>query len=153
MSLSIAWFRLPQMARAWSSFRLTGKLEFIFLIPFSSDHLSIFEIYPQSEIPLLTQIAHLDWPDSEEAVHLLPDSVICHVFYENRIVFRVVDFRTNYSTSFSADVDVKMIGSNLNYNVEVFFILLMTLKLASNYLLGRQSRRRQLLSSYIKKEY
>ena len=107
------------MARAWLSFRVLGKLAFItgvYLIPsFSSDHLSIFEIYPQSEIPLLTQIAHLDWSSSQEDLaHLLPDTVICRVFHEDRIVFRVVDYRTNYSTCFSADV-------NESDNVEVFF--------------------------------
>jgi hypothetical protein len=119
----------------------------IFIPSFRPDKISIFEIYPQSlsETPLLTQIAHLDWSSEDEyPVHLLPDTLI----YREGIVFRVVNYRTNYSTCFSADVNVR-VGSD----VEVFFVLSKTLKLASNYLLGRHSRRRQLLSSSVKKEY
>ena len=85
---------------------------------FSDNYLSIFEIYPQSEIPLLTQIAHLDWIPSEELpAHLLPDILICRVTHDDRIVFKVVDYRTNYSTSFTADVDAKKNGRR----VKVFF--------------------------------
>ena len=81
------------------------------ILSFSSDHLSIFEIYPQSEIPVLTQFAHLDWTSSEESPsHLLPNTLIRSVRYDDRIVFKVVDYRTNYSTCFSADVDVKRNG-------------------------------------------
>ena len=124
----------------------------IYLIPFVSfDHLSIFEIYPESEIPLLTEIAKLDWFSSEEdPIHLLPDILIFRVFHVDRIVFRVVNYRTSYSTWFSADVDVKI---NSKYDVEVFFVLSKTLILASNFLLDRYSQQRQLLSSYVKKEY
>ena len=115
------------MARALSSFLrlILSKLEFIFrayLIPsFSNSHLSIYETYPQSERPLLTQIAHLDWfsSEKEDPAHLLPDTLICRIFYEVRIVFRVVDYRTNYSACFSAYVDVKNI--DLKPDVEVFF--------------------------------
>jgi hypothetical protein len=106
------------------------KLE-VYLIPsFSLKHLSIYEIYPQSEIPLLTEIAHLDWFDSrsEEPAHLLPDTLIYRVIHQNRIVFRVVNYRTNYSACFSADVDVKKMGF-----VRVFFVLLKMLKVASNF--------------------
>jgi len=85
----------------------------IILLPYGNNRLSIFEIYPQSKIPLLTQIARLDWfPSEEYPVHLLPDTLICiafhenNPFHENRVVFRVVDYRTNYSTCFLADVDV-----------------------------------------------
>ena len=92
----------------------------IYLISLSSDTLSIFEIYPQSEIPRLTQIAHLDWffPSEEDPVHLLPDTLIFRVFHANRIIFRVVNYRTNYSTWFSADVDVKITSK---YDIEVVF--------------------------------
>jgi len=91
----------------------------VILTCYSNDHLSIFEIFPQSEIPQLTQIAHLDWfPPEEDPVHLLSDTLICRVFYEDRIVFRVVDYRTNFSTTFSVDVDVKKFG--FKYNVETF---------------------------------
>ena len=59
-------------------------------------------------MPLLTQIAHLYWIQSEEfASHSLRDILICHFFQEDRIVFRVVDYRTNYLTCFSVDVDAK----------------------------------------------
>ena len=110
----------------------------VYLIPsFSSNLLSIFEIYPQSELPLLTQIAQQDWFPSEDLAYLLPNAVICGAFYEDRIVFRVVDYRTNYTTSFSADVDIKRIGSK--YDFEVFFVLSKMLKLASNYLMSRYS--------------
>ena len=119
---------------------------------FSFDSLSIFEIYPQSETPLLTQIAHLDWLFSKaEPAHLLPDTLICRLFYGDRIVFRVVNYRTNHSTSFSADVVSDVINGKLD--VEVFCVLSKTLKLGSNHLLSRHSRRRQLLSSSVKKEY
>ena len=98
------------MARAWLFFRLItpGKLEYIssvYLIPSFRYHLSIFEIYPQSEKPLLTEIARLDWGFStDHPPHLLPDTLICRAFYGDRIIFRVVDYRTNYSTCFTADV-------------------------------------------------
>ena len=85
---------------------------------FSGDHHSIFEIYPQSETPLLTQIAHLDWFSSkDELTHLLPDTLICRFVHEDRLVFRVVDYRTNYSICFSADVGVKIIDPK---DIEVF---------------------------------
>ena len=92
------------------------------LIPsFSSDHnrdLFIFEIYPQSEIPLLSQIAHLDWfLPTEDPAHLLPDIMIFRVVHRVGIFFRVVDYRTNYSTCFRASVDVDIVTND----VEVFF--------------------------------
>jgi hypothetical protein len=105
---------------------------------FSSRYLSVFEIYPQSEMPVLTQIAHLHWIPYEGAPdHFLPNTLICSVSYDDRIVFRVLDYRTNHSTCFSADVDMKR---NLGF-VRVFFVLSKTLKLDPNYLLGRHLRR------------
>ena len=92
------------------------------IIPFSSDHFYIFEIYPQREIPLLTQIAHPKWfPYKEHPVHLLPDTLISRVFHKDRIVFRVVDYRTNRSTCFSADVNVKTIDDKHDVEVYLFF--------------------------------
>ena len=103
---------------------------------FSYKHLSIFEIYPQSEIPLLTQIAHLKWnPFEEVLVHFLPDTLICRI-RDDKTVFKVVNFRTNYSTCFTADVDTK----KSCYSAKVFFVLSKILELASNYLLGRHLR-------------
>ena len=47
---------------------------------------SVYEIYPQSETPHLTQIAHLDLDHSEYPLtHLLPDTVIWHSRYEHRM--------------------------------------------------------------------
>ena len=99
------------------SLRLIGKLEFIsfmyvYLIPsFSDDALSIFEIYPKSERPLLTEIAHI--ASEEQPAHLLPDTVVCRDIHDDRIVFRIVNYRTNYSTRFSAAKRPD------NYDVEV----------------------------------
>ena len=110
-----------------------------------NDHLSIFEIYPQSEIPLLTQIAHvLFFSVLEYPAYLLPDILIC-MSIRGRIAFRVVDHRKNYSTCFSPDLD-------FDCPFDVFFVLSKMSKLASNNLLGRQSRQRPLLSSSVMKE-
>ena len=146
------------MVWASLSLRLIGKLEFIsfmyvHLIPsFSDDALSIFEIYPKNERPLLTEIAHIDWDSSEEhPAHLLPDTLVCDVIHDDRIVFRIVNYRTNYSTCFSADVEANRPEHRYTYDVGVRSILSKVLKLA--YSLGRHSRRRQLFLSSVKKEY
>jgi hypothetical protein len=60
-----------------------------------------------------------------------------------------VDYRTNYSSCFSVDIDLEKTDSEGGF--EVFFVLSKTLKLASNYLRGRCVRRRQLLLSYVEK--
>jgi len=91
----------------------------VILSSHSNGRLTIFEIYPQDEIPLLTQIADLDWFPSEDPVHFLPETLIFRVFYQDRIVFRVVDYRKNCSASFSAEVNVKKVVSK-KYNVETF---------------------------------
>ena len=102
------------------------------LIPsFSFDHIRIFEIYPQSETPLLNQIARFDWSPSEEyPLHLLPDTLISRLYYENRMVFRVVDYRTNYSTFISPDIDILRLVLPSRYKIEVFFFLLSYLKVS-----------------------
>jgi len=80
----------------------------VILTTYSTDHLSIFEIYPLNESPVLTRIAHLHWISSEEnPAHLLPDTLICRVHHDDGIVIKIVDYRTNYSTCFSADIDVE----------------------------------------------
>jgi hypothetical protein len=80
---------------------------------------SVFEIYPQSETPHLTQIAHLDCdPTRDPPVYLLPGTVIWHGLYEDGIIFRVWDYRLNHSISFSVDVDVE----KFEFNVKVYFI-------------------------------
>ena len=58
---------------------------------YSSKHLSIFEIYPQSEIPQLTQIANFSWSPDEEPLQLLSETLICLHFQEDRMFFRIVD--------------------------------------------------------------
>ena len=94
------------------------------------DDFFIFEIYPQSETPLLTQIARFDWLDEANLLHLLPDTLICCQVppyqLENRIVFGVVDYRTNNSTFFSADVDMTKIrvSGELENEVEVSLFFL-----------------------------
>ena len=86
----------------------------------------VYEIYPRSEAPHLTQIARLD--DSHlydnPPAYLLPGIVIWYRFYEDKVVFRVWDYRLNHSKSFSVDV-------------EVYFILFKAPKLASNSFVGR----------------
>ncbi|KAF8805716.1 hypothetical protein BYT27DRAFT_6653622 [Phlegmacium glaucopus] len=79
---------------------------------------SIYEIYPQSETPQLTQLAHVNFdPSKDPPAYLLPDRVIWYGFYEHGMVFRVWDFRGNHSISFSADVDAKT--RRWGYNLEV----------------------------------
>ncbi|KAF8812954.1 hypothetical protein BYT27DRAFT_7239602 [Phlegmacium glaucopus] len=82
------------------------------LIIFSSRRFtgcSVYEIYPQSETPQLTEIARLDINKGFLA-YLLPDKVIWYGFCNDNMVVRVWDFRRNYSTSFSADVDAGRLG-------------------------------------------
>ena len=85
INLAFARFTPPQMERAWSFFRFIGKLKFIswayLILSFSIHQLYFFEIYPQSKIPLLTQIAHFRRFSCNEApAHLLPDILICRNF-------------------------------------------------------------------------
>ena len=48
---------------------------------------SVYEIYPQSEMPHITQIAHLDLDPSEYPLaHLLPDTVIWYSRHEDGVV-------------------------------------------------------------------
>ena len=97
---------------------------------FFSKKCSVYEIYPQSETPHLTKIAHLDFdPPILYQAHLLPETIVWYGFHEDRIVFRVWDYRLNHSISFSVDVDA---NEFFEYNPEVYFILSKVLKLASN---------------------
>ena len=127
----------------WFGFYVSSNLyhEYIYLIPSFRDPFSIFEIYPQSEIPLLTKIADFDRFSSgefpEDPTHLLPDTLICRMQHRDKIVFRVLDYRMNCSTCFSADVNVREERFGI---VKVFFVLSKAFKLTSNYLLGRHSR-------------
>jgi len=90
-------------------------------------------MHPQSETPQLIQIAHLDFdPTTDPPAHLLSDKVIWYGFYEDRIVFRIWDFRVNHSISFSADVDLE----RLSHNVEVYYKLFNMLKSVSDSFVG-----------------
>ena len=80
---------------------------------------SVYEIYPKSESPHLTQIAHHDVdPSITYRACLLPGTVICYGFFPDRIVFRVWDYRLNHSISFSADVEL----DKFEFNPQVYFL-------------------------------
>ena len=111
----------------------------------SRDTCSVYEIYPQSDTPRLSRIAHLDFEPPVMA-YLLPGTLIWRYFVMDRIVLKVWDYRLNHSISFS-------VVDNFAYKIEVYFILSKGQRLASNSFVGRQSRRIQLSSSYLKKEY
>ena len=76
---------------------------------------SLYEIYPQSEIPRLTRIAHLDFDHTIKA-YLLPGIVIWRDCVFGRSIFRVWDYRLDHSTSFS-------VVNCLYYEPEVYFLL------------------------------
>jgi hypothetical protein len=72
---------------------------------YSIQHLSVYEIYPQSETPQLTQVAHLNvCAPTYSELHLLPNKVVWHKSYRGRIHFGVWDYRLNHSTTFLADI-------------------------------------------------
>ena len=97
---------------------------------------SFYEIYPRSETPHLTEITHLEFdPAMVPRAFLLPGIVIWYSFYEDRIVFRVWDYRLNHSISFSVDIDVSKFDRFSK--LKVYIILSNALKLASNLLAGR----------------
>ena len=115
---------------------------------------SIYEIYPQSETSQLTEIAQLDYDIDEDSPSILigqlsPTTVIWYSFYEDRIVFRVWDYRQNHSVNFSVDIQI----DKYEFDFEVYFIPFKALKLASNSFVGRYWGRISLSSSYAKKQY
>ena len=104
---------------------------------------SVYESYPQSETPHITQIAHLDDldPSVDPPVYLLPDTVIwCGLNRDkDQTVFRVWDYRLNHSINFAVDV-----FRESDLYLRVCFILSKTQKPASNHLLvdnGDEDRR------------
>ena len=101
---------------------------------FRNENCFVYEIYPQIEMPHLTQIAHLDFSlFYDSSAHLLPGTVIWYDIHKDRIVFRIWDYRRNHSISFSVDVDVVKCETI----PEIYFILSKALKLASNSFVGR----------------
>ena len=81
---------------------------------------TVYEIYPQSETPHLTQIAYLAFiPSVFRLAFLLPGTVIWpEAYYRDTIVFRVWDCRLNHSISFSAAVDAD--NFKFKRDIEVF---------------------------------
>ena len=104
----------------------------LWLICFFRSNCSVYEIYPQSETPHITQIAHLDNldPSVNPPIYLLPDMVIWCGLNRDRdqTVFRVWDYRLNHSISFAVDVFEK----NETYYHSVGIILSKALKLFYN---------------------
>jgi hypothetical protein len=104
----------------------------LWLIRFFRSYCSVYEIYPQSETPRITQIAHLDLdPSKDHPVHLLPHMLIWFGLNGDKdqtvTVFRVWDYRLNHSKSFTVDV-----FEEYNSDLDVCSILSKALKLASN---------------------
>jgi len=100
----------------WSQFRVQTTPDGMGLTIYSANEksCSVYEIYPQSKTPHVTQIAHLDFNTSEVPLaDLLPGVVIWYSFYRDRIVFRVWDYRLNHSISFSANVSTGKFGSSV----------------------------------------
>ena len=94
----------------------------------------IYEIYPQSETPHLTQIAQLNFdPFEDYPALLLPGTVIWYNVYDDRMVFRVWDYRLDHSICFSVESDLP----GFKFDLEVYFILSKAKKKASNSFVGR----------------
>ena len=91
---------------------------------------SVYEIYPRSETPRLTRIAHLVDFDPPISVHLLLGTVIWRYSVMDRIVLMVWDYQLNHSITF-------VIANLFDYQCEVYFILSKGPKLASNSFVGR----------------
>jgi len=71
---------------------------------------SVYEIYPQSDTPRLSRIAHLDFEPPIMA-YLLPGTLIWRYFVMDRIVLKVWAYRLNHSISFS-------VVDNFAYKIE-----------------------------------
>ena len=91
---------------------------------------SIYEIYPQSETPRLTQIAYLDNFDPSMKAYLLPGTVIWLYPVMDRLFFKVWDYQLNHSITFS-------IVDNFDFQPEVYIYIFKWPRLASNSFVGR----------------
>jgi len=97
--------------------------EFVF---FRYEDYYVYEIYPQSETPQLIQIAHLNFDfDFDSSIdwagtYLLHDKVIWYAFYQDRVVFRVCDFRVSHSISFSSAIDINRLAHSVEVNYKKF---------------------------------
>jgi hypothetical protein len=121
-----AWQFILLMSKSIWSFSVLVYGKFVF-----RETCSVYEIYPQSETPRLTRIAHLVVFDPPMWAFLLPRTVIWCYSVMDRIVLRVWDYRLNHSISFSVVVN------NFDYKPEVYFIPSKGPKLASNSFVGR----------------
>ena len=81
---------------------------------FRFENCFVYEIYPQSEKPHLTKVAHLEYDQNDSpSAYLLPGTVIFYELYRDRIAFWVWDYRLNHSISFSVVVVVDELEVNL----------------------------------------
>ena len=90
---------------------------------FFRENCFVYEIYPQSETPHLTQIAHLDLkPFMDLRPLLLPDTVIWFGYsrVKHNSVFRIWDYQLNHSIYFSIDVDYDQFITAKVYNFILF---------------------------------
>ena len=101
---------------------------------FGKNSWSVYEIYPQSDMPHLTQIAHLDF-ECIDNLYLLPGKVIWYDKSPERIVFRIWDYRVNHSTSFSVDIAYSV--DAFQCRLEVHFTPLKALKFVFYSSVGR----------------
>ena len=88
-----------------------------FRLGFGTKNWTVYEIYPQSDMPHLTQIAHLAF-DSVDNLYLLPGKVIWYGRSLEGIDFCVWDYRVNHSTSLSLRVGIAY--SVADYSAGVF---------------------------------
>ena len=79
------------------------------VIPFFRIKYSVYEIYPQSEKPKLTRIAHVDFETTMNRLYLLPGKVFWYERHpsQKRIDFKVWDYRLplNRSINFTLDIE------------------------------------------------
>ena len=68
-----------------------------------TDACSVYEIYPQSEIPHLIRTAHLVVFNRPICTYLLLGTVIWRYFVMDRIVLNVWDYQLNHSITFAID--------------------------------------------------
>ena len=72
--------------------------EFVF-----RDTCSVYEIYPQSETPRLTRIAHLVDFNRPDCTYLFLSTVIWRYSVMDSIVLKVWDYQLNHSITFIID--------------------------------------------------
>lgn len=70
--------------------------------------MTIYEIFPQTEAPLLSKIAHLDYDNSiclQAGVLLGEITVVWYGYYPDGIHFMIWDYRLQHSIMFFAHVE------------------------------------------------